>query len=299
MPRRQRQRPSPEAAVSASPFFDLPLEIRQMIYKLLLVHDYGLAIAHDAFKRTKPRRDSNRPCTCTDCGMFFTNNANLARHIKTSIHYVLARGRIKESELPDLPNMNTQILRVCRLVHDEATPILYQSNSFCFSDPHIADAFRWGADTKYACSIQEIRLSCASTYEKQRYPSIWKDLSQNFPQLKRLSIRLITPWFSWQRHDIDSKLEELARHFRGLDWVHVQDSGFVRSLKMLYPMVEKDSGIGPMHIQKHTADTAIETKPATPSFKDLLGENFLTRWDVTLWWGRDGQQAPKSSCHIR
>ena len=313
MPRHQGQRPSREAAVSASPLFDLPLEIRWMIYKLLLVQDHGLAIAHDVFKRIKPRRDitkpprdsngpprkSNRPDTCTGCGIFFTNRANLAAHGKSDSHKYWSIGRIIDPVLPDLPNMDTQILHICRLVHDEATPILYQFNSFCFSDPDTADAFRGVTDTKYTCLIQEISFNCSITYRKQRYPGQWKHLSQTFPQLKRMSIRLNTPLDCWGLHYTDSQLEEIARHFRGLDWVHVQGPRSVRILEMLYPIVERDSETGLMHVQKHITDAAVKPQPTTFSSREIQNERFRTMVDATLWWGHDGEQAPESSRHMR
>lgn len=295
MPRRQRQQPSPEDAVSTSPLFDLPLEIRLMIYKLLLVQDYGVAIAHDAFKRIKPRRDSNRPCIHTDSGIFFTNNAHsgiLKMAIPPCIH------------LPDLPHVNTAILRTCRLVHDEATPILYKCNSFCFSDLTTADNFRWIA-SKYASSIQEIRFNCAITCQK---PHAWKDLSENFPQLKRMRLRVSTPMDRRSCNDILKQLEELARHFRGLDWVQIQGSFLWDRLEVLNPMIERDSETGLMHVLKHVAIPVPTCKPipADPTFAELLAaSNFIyrdtdstSRW-TTLWWGRDGEQPPESSRHMR
>ena len=312
MPRRQGQRPSPEAAVSASPLFDLPIEIRWMIYKLLLVQDYGVAIAQDAFKRIKPRRDSNRPCHCAASGLFFTNDANLAHHARSIPPHIEDPCQVKDLELPDLPKMNTPILRTCRLIHDEATPILYKSNGFCFSDPSTADTFRWSIASKYACSIQEIRFSCAITYQE---PYLWKELSEHFPQLKRMSLRLD----SWRYDDIDGQLEELARHFRGLDWVQIQGSGLVRCLEVLNPIIERDSETGPMRVQKHVAVPAVEPLSANPTFSELLANSHLPRgarilwrhcvqrdiswwtkyWRTTIWWGRDGEQAPESSCHMR
>ena len=308
MPRPRRQRLSREAAVSASPLFDLPLEIRLMIYKLLLVQDDGVAIAHDAFKRIKSPRDSNRPCICTASGVFFTNNANLANHIRSIPPYIRGTNQVRGPEPPDLPNMNTMILHTCRLIHDEATPILYQFNSFCFSDPTTAETFHWSIASKYACSIQEIGFNCAITYHE---PCLWKELSEYFPHLKRMSLRL--NW--WQRHDIDRQLEELARHFRGLDWVQIHGSGSVRCLEVLNPIIERDSNTGLMHVQKHVAVSAAKDLSASSVFHELLANSNLrrkfstvwmhrvrwdsiwwtTQWRTTLWWGCDGEQPPESS----
>lgn len=287
MPRRQRQRPSPEAAVAASPLFNLPLEIRWMIYKLLLIQDNGLAIAQDVFKR-RSRRDSNRPCNCPMCGSFFTNEANLRRHIRSSPHHVVSQIVIgEEPKLPDLPNTNTSILYTCRLVHHEATPILYKFNNFCFSDLLTSNTFRWGIGTENACLIQEIRFHCALTYQKAH---LWKHLSENFPQLKRICLRLSTP-MEWHSPDlIDSLLQELARHFRGLDWVHLLGPTALRCVEFVTPMIQRDSETGVMHVQKHGL---------VLSKYSMCYNESLKQGHATVWWGRDGEQAPEGTRHMR
>ena len=114
----------------------------------------------------------------------------------------------KDPKLPDLPNINTPILYTCHLVHDEATPILYRFNSFCFSDLKTSNAFRRRIGTEYACLIQEIRFHCALTSQK---PHKWELLMEHFPQLKRMCLRLSTPldWHQphlvniYQSHPVD------------------------------------------------------------------------------------------------
>ena len=273
--------------MAASPLFDLPLEIRWMIYKLLLIQDYGLAIAHDVFKRIT-RRDSNRPCSCSLCGGFFTNHMNLTRHARSSPHH-FNRDLTNQDDpkLPDLPNLNTSILYTCRLVHDEAAPILYKLNRFYFSDLKAADAFHRGIGTKYASSIQEIRFNCSIAYQK---PQLWKQLSENFLHVKRMSLRLTTPLDWLQADGIKRQLEELIRHFRELDWVHLPGPNTGRWLKILTPVVERDSQIGVMRVQKHVAFTS----PYHTSFND-----YLVKGDATVWWGRDGEQAPEATRHMR
>ncbi len=267
-----------------------------MIYKLLLVQDDGVAIAHDAFKRIKPPRDSNRPCICTASGVFFTNNAKLEHHTRSIPSHIRIWGtnQVKGPEPPDLPNMNTLILRTCRLIHDEATPILYKFNSFCFSDPTTAETFRWSIASKYACLIREIGFNCAITYQE---PCLWKELSEYFPQLKRMSLRL--NW--WQYRDSYRQLEELARHFRGLDWVKIQGSGSVKCSEALNPIIERDSENGLMRVQKHVAVCAVKPLSATSTFSELLAistNSNLTRGAITLWWGCDSEQPPESSRHM-
>ena len=304
MPRRRRQRPSPEAAVAARSLFDLPLEIRWMIYKLLLVKDYGVSIAQDALKRIKPARDGNQPCVCTDSGIFFSNDENLVIY-RRSVHY-LSRLELPENpELPDLPHMDTAILRTCRLIYDEAAPILYKCNSFCFSDLTTADDFRW-ITGKYACLVQEIRFNCAIARQKSL---AWNHLSINFPHLKRIRLRLSTPLDRLSSFPQMWQLEELARHFRGLDWVQIQGCRWCKLVKPLISMVERGSATSLMHVQKHLAVPAPAVEPIlanptvaeSPFPSDLeVRETILTTlsW-TTLWWGLDGEQTPESSRNMR
>ena len=289
--------------MAARSLFDLPLEIRWMIYKPLLVQDYGVSIAHDALKRIKRPRDGNQPCICTDSGIFFTNDANLAIH-RRSIHHHRRLELPKSPELPDLPHMNPAILRTCRLIHDEAAPILYKCNSFCFSDLITADNFRW-ITSKYACSIQEIRFNCAISRQK---PHVWKHLSINFPQLKRIRLRLSTPMDRLYSFEQMWQLEELARHFRGLDWVQIQGCRWCKLVKPLIPMVERDSETSLMHVQKHLAvpAPAVEPIPAGPTVDEPFPSDLEVRDTIlttlswtTLWWGCDGEQAPESSRNMR
>ena len=280
-----------------------------MIYKLLLIQDYGVSIAHDAFKRIKPPRDSNRPCICPKSGIFYTNNANLLLQRGPLRRDITRENALKSPELPDLPHMNTSILRTCRLIHDEATPILYNCNSFCFSDLTTADTFCWRIGGKNACSIQEIGVNCPITCQE---PHVWKDLSENFPQLKRMRLRLSNPQKCWRSNDFDirNQLKELARHFRGLDWFQFQGyCSWKRLERKLSPMLERDSEVGLVRVQKHIAipaPTVGPILPPNPTLAEMLGAVEIQRrhtdtglWWTTLWWGRDGERPPKCSRNMR
>ena len=226
-------------------------------------------------------------------------------HLRSGpLHCIRVTNVIREDpKLPDLPNITTPILYTCRLVHDEATPIIYRFNSFCFSDLKTSNAFRRGIGTEYACLIQEIRFHCALTSQK---PHKWESLIEHFPQLKRMCLRLNTrldwhqshliDWHQphlidwYQPQLIDSQLQELARHFRGLDWVHLLGPTALRFLEFLTPMVQRDSETGVMHVQK---DGLVLSPCGSPY------DGFLKQGHATAWWGRDGEQAPEGTRHMR
>ena len=73
-------------------------------------------------------------------------------------------------------------------------------------------------------------------------------------------------------------------------------------------MFERDSEIGLVRVQKHITIPAPAIKPisANPTFAEMLAAIEIRRrhtntslWWTTLWWGRDGEQPPESSRHMR
>lgn len=66
MPRKQR--PPFEVAVTASPLFKLALEVRIMIYELLLIQEEGIYIPRDIFVRRDGRTGSTA-YECLYCGL--------------------------------------------------------------------------------------------------------------------------------------------------------------------------------------------------------------------------------------
>lgn len=288
MSRRQRQGLSLEAAVAASPLFKLPLEIRWMIYKLLLVQDYGLAIAQDMFERRSRRSRRPRPYSCPRCGSFFIKSANLVRHERSSYkHSIRDSDPPDDPKLPDVPAIDTPILYTCRLVHDEATPILYKFNSFCFSDLRTSNDFRWSIGTENACLIEDIRFHGAIW--DQKGPE-WKLLSEDFPQLKRMCLRVSTPWDIEYVNFMYWQLGDLARHFRGLDWVHLLGPSALEGVEFLTPMIHRDSETGNRHVQKYGSVLPPD---------GMEEDEYLKQGHATIWWGRDGEQPPEGTRHMR
>ena len=309
MPRKQRRRAPPELAVSASPFFTLPPEVRRMIYELLLVQEQGIAIAHDVFKRMVCPRDSNRPSDCAICGRLFSSRLAWKLHKDRTVdHGSDIGGSSRRLELPDLPMLSISIIHTCRVIHDEATPILYQGNSFCFSDHETADSFRWGTDAKYAGLTREINVNCKLMYIEWQAQLIWKNLGRNFLHLRRLVIRLGAGDDYCFPQALARELQEVAQNFRGLDCVHVQSFMSSKILKFLYPIVDKqhDTAQGVLQVQKHVTTVAKSRIALSLCLGyylmqvGVLGDHDLAVFkDATLWWGRAGEETPKIGHSIR
>ena len=63
-----------------------------------------------------------------------------------------------------------------------------------------------------------------------------------------------------------------------------------RCLEFLTPMVQRDSETGVMHVQKD----GLVLSP-----HDIYYDEFLKQGHATAWWGRDGEQAPEGTRHMR
>ena len=160
MPRR-KQRPPPEVAVSASPFFRLPLELRTSIYELLLVQDWGLDISYSRFQR-----------------------------LRKPINSLTFRDRLWDRRYK--PRLSIDILRVCRLIYEETLPIIYAKNVFCFCEAQAAIEF--SRNCNHTRLIKQINLQM-DTIPTFVHDISWKDyvkqkrdgsLTQDFPCLKRI-----------------------------------------------------------------------------------------------------------------
>lgn len=92
-----------QSCLQSSPLLSLPLEIKRAIYSILLVSEHRIDKAHEKLgKKPLVLATEDRPAF----------------------------------------NIDSTILRTCRQVYEEALPILYGCNTFCFSDPEDIIRFR-------------------------------------------------------------------------------------------------------------------------------------------------------------
>lgn len=158
-----------------------------------------MTIPTDILKRDKSYRQCSRPHCCQCCFAAFSNAEGLDRHNLCGCSF----GCLFTPEMPSLPDDSTPILRVCRLVHLEASPILYTKNAFYFSNPVTIPLFLWNADRTQAPLIQEIIVTILKPYSSsESQPENLVDpwlryvankeagLRQDFPCLRRVIISL-------------------------------------------------------------------------------------------------------------
>ena len=280
MPRRQR--PAFEAAVAASPLFKLALEIRIMVYELLLIQKGGILIPSDIFVRRDYGRTGSIPYECSLCGLVFLSKEGCWRHI-SKYQDILNKGCYNLPSSPPLPEVSVSILQTCRVIRLEASPILY-SNCFHFCDPATMSNFRWSTDCAQAGSIQDIGFKFSSysfdkitpwlTYLTKRTFS----LGQDFTHLRRVTITLHT----FSRVKNTNALRLFSKRFRerspALEWVLVLMLINEEVVDCFDPLVDRKDE--PNNGEKEVQRRVWANKRGGP-WKNAL-----------LWWGTRGEAVP-------
>ena len=115
------QSPNPEAALLNSSLNKLPPEVRGILYSYLLTQPYEILISSKRF-RTRFDKQGLFPEICMYCsrGQASCKCNNLK--LNDEFYY-------QEQQLPRL-RISTAILSTCRIVYNEATPLLYKQNSY-------------------------------------------------------------------------------------------------------------------------------------------------------------------------
>ena len=269
MPRKRRA--AFEVAVAASPLFKLPLEVRTMIYELLLIPEDILFIPSDLFKRRRHPKTVSKPQQCLVCQILHMRNCEGRQHIPNLSNQGTTPRRPYSQWLPEV---NISLLRTCRLIRLEASPILYSKNRFCFSDPAAANNFRWVTDSARAGATQEVMIVKARPASWMAYfvAGIFS-FGQDFPNLRRLTIDA-----RWWFEDESLRFSQgLRGRLSGLDWLLLMLHN-EKLLDHFEPLLERkdDSRNGQKEVQRLVWENRIGV-----GIKNAL-----------LWWGAPGETLP-------
>lgn len=282
MPRQQR--PAFEVAVTASPLFKLALEVRIMIYELLLIQEGGMFIPSDIFARRDYGRTGSTPYECMYCGLVFLSYDGCVQHIAKHRSDASPSGLVYCNPYqPLLPGVSVSLIKTCRIIRLEASPILYSRNCFSFSDPTTASNFRWGTDCAQAGTIQHIGIKFGPILKRV---TPWETyltkgtlgLGQDFHHLRRMTIDL----HMWLRLERATFLRSMSKRFRerhqGLDLALVLMLSNEKGLDCFEPLVarEHDPNKGKKEVRRHVW----ANKHGGP-WKNAL-----------LWWGSPGEAVP-------
>ena len=187
-----------------------------------------------------------------------------------------------------IPSLWPALLRTCRLIHREAAPLLYRSNTFCFEDAATLSSFRWVTDQAQAPLIKNIHVSmprmpgsrkiyhCSNAWW-QYFVGQPFSLAKDFPHLKAITITLGQGLAVASSQDVRVSFELFAKHIYRLDRVQVIGLNDLTVLEYLYPVVERaDDGHGRKSVQMDITE-----------YKECIG------WkNVIIWWGLPGEEPP-------
>lgn len=286
------KRPSLEATVSSSLLFSLPLEIRTMIYTLLLHSVAEILIPSDQFKRQRNSKRIGIYKLCELCGRSFGRIESYMSHRYIGCGQSSSLMRWPKSP-EQTPNIWPALLRTCRLIHREAASLLYRSNDFRFEDAATPNSFRWSTDQAQAPLIDKIHVLMPFTRHRiprnrARYYGQnpwWQyfmgnpfSLATDFPHVKGITITLGRGLAVASAQDVRKNFELFAMHMYRLDWLQVIGLNDPTLLKYLYSVVERaDQG----HCRK-----GVQTK--ITEYKECIG------WkNAIIWWGLPGEEAPR------
>ena len=115
------QSPNPEAALLNSSLNKLPPEVRRILYSYLLTQPYEILISYKRF-RTRFDKQGLFPENCMYCSRPQASCKCNNLKLNDEFYY-------QQQQLPRL-SISTAILSTCRIVYNEATPLLYKQNSY-------------------------------------------------------------------------------------------------------------------------------------------------------------------------
>ena len=285
------QRPLLEMAVTSSALFVLPLEIRTMIYTLLLRSIAEILITSNQFKRQRNSKGVGIYKLCALCGRSFGRPESYMSHQYMGCGQSSNLMRWpKRPEQP--PSLWPALLRTCRLIHREAAAILYRSNSFRFEDAAGPNSFRWATDQAQAPFIERIhvlmpfmRHNVAGDRVRFHGRNPWWQyfmgnpfsLANDFPHLKGFTITLGRGLAVANSHDVRTNFEMFAKHIYKLDWLQVIGLNDPTQLKYLYSIVQKT--------HEDHGHKGVQVK--TTEYKECIG------WEnAIIWLGLPGEEAP-------
>ena len=276
-----------ETAVASSTFFGLPPEIRIMIYTLLLTSLTEIFIPSNQFRRQR-NRSVKTPRLCRLCGCACSRIESYWYRQYVACGYSPSPMRLPKCP-EQAPVLWPTFLRTCRLIHREAVPLLYRSNSFRFEDPAIPNSFRWSTDQNQAPFIERVHVIMPFTFarnsERHDGRSPWWQyftgerfsLTSDFPHLKGITITLGNQLAVANSKIVRTNFELFAKQIYGLDWLEVIGLNDPPLIKYLYSVVEKaDGGRGRKGVQTKITD-----------YKECIG------WkNAIIWWGLPEEEVP-------
>ena len=234
-----RNRPSsPISKPKPLPFLSFPLEVRLMVYSHLLHSTSDIPIRSDHFKRnrrtpvTSPSPNIYKICRFCDRPFKTASSYTSHRYLDCRATNPENGGFLWQSSNQG-PGLTPGILATCRLIHAEASPILYRSNKLRFEDPAGLNCWRWSTDTKHAAFLQRLSILLPLGYQTSQDIEApadrngwWKyleksrfNLALDFPHLKGLTVTLDRRLALARAKTVTLNFKKFRECMYGLDWI--------------------------------------------------------------------------------
>ncbi|KAL8705862.1 MAG: hypothetical protein Q9225_008000 [Loekoesia sp. 1 TL-2023] len=308
MPLKKPTEPKIDNAVASSPLFRISPEIRNIIYNYVLKDSDSrcpLYVSDNHLKRYKGFRPKAKKPNyhCHSCKSKFKSRPDYNNHYKPSAG---GQGGHNEKGMPydmcsgdphKLPSISTSLLRTCRLIHAEATSLLYQANVFCFDDALTLHNFRWRTSSEVSL-VKELKIDITGTTDSwlgyitgaSKKAQKWR-LCDDFPHLRRLIIKIVNGNLAFIPHLLPDFCSQLGQNITGLDWVHIIGLNNESAITALKPMVcNKRTFDG-----RADNDTASSQELQTVQVHATEHKRVLSWWNVTLWRGPPASRPPFST----
>lgn len=187
-------------------FFLLPLEIRTIIYSLVLISHSDISIPTRPYKRNcKLRRRKTKRTSNAKADLRVPFICNVSGNLPCP-HRPVDSHPLHPSQTK--ANIETAILLTCHQINAEASRIVYEPNTFYFEETSIAWSFRLKTNQMLASHISSIHVVYGPAYLNVKFPHHnideardrkWSDflttnqpssLKNDFPHLKYVTLTL-------------------------------------------------------------------------------------------------------------
>ncbi|KAG7004857.1 hypothetical protein G7Y79_00023g054410 [Physcia stellaris] len=185
-------------------------------------------------------------------------------------------------------NLFPSILSTCRLIYNEAAPLLYRQNSFHFADPTAIERFAAATDQNHNTGVENLFLTIHSARNEVRYR--WETalneskvlrLAKHLPNLRNVVIKLRGKFERLSGDHLVNLCTTIAKQFepcKALKWIHVNGLIDANAIMAFAPAIKKP---------KRSDDDGRE---AQTDVRTCWSRDGWT--NVTIWWGNQGDRPP-------
>ncbi|KAL8793478.1 MAG: hypothetical protein Q9195_003961 [Heterodermia aff. obscurata] len=305
-----------EAALLNSSLNKLPPEVRGILYSYLLTQPYEILISHKRFRRHFEKQGLF-PEKCMYCCRDQASCKCVNFKLSDEFYY-------QHEQLPRL-SIATAILSTCRIVYNEAAPLLYKQNSYvsiALSDPSLSklgissegETFQYRSNIPTLKTQHQFHFADPTGIERFKTAT---DPNHNH-KVESLVLTLHSArnevHYRWGKFLGGSKTLALATHFPNLKNVMIKLRGqyeLLSSVELanfclgLTQKLQHSKALHWVHVNGLVdagailAFASLVQKPKSSDVDEKTAQTDVTTcwsregWtNVTIWWGNAGDKSP-------